>query len=242
MLVAFCDDMPDTVQYTINILKEQVEIYGLTTDIKIYEEPASMLVDIMDKDISYDMYFLDIEMPTVDGIDLAAKIRQVNPRAIILFLSCYTCYGDRVCRTHADAYMYKAGDADTKREDIGCAIRKYIRRTSTYTFPISRDEERTVFVSDIVYIESLKRQIIVHMKNNTSFHASDKYSLSYFEEQDEFKDFFRISRSILIGCHNIETIRDKIFMCTGEVFKPRQSVMSKLKSKLLYLLRDSAFE
>ena len=39
-----------------------------------------------------DMYILDIEMPDMNGLELAKKIREKDSRALFLFLTSYTKY------------------------------------------------------------------------------------------------------------------------------------------------------
>lgn len=241
MLIAFCDDEPFTVDKTIQVLKEQLKAFSLTAVIKIYNNSTQMISDIIDNGINYDMYFLDIEMPKINGIDLAREIRQINPHAIILFLSSYNHFGNKVCRMSANAYLYKFDSTDMHKIDIDRAIRKYLQLISTYDFPISRTEKRTVLINDIVYIESIKRQVIVHMIDRTSFNVSNKYSLSYFEEQDEFSGFFRISRSELINFRNIKVVKNYIKMCTGEVFYPKKEVIKQIHDRFFIIVKDNIF-
>lgn len=241
MLIAFCDDEPFTVDKTIQVLNERLKAFSLTAVIKIYNNSTQMISDIIDNEINYDMYFLDIEMPKINGIDLAKEIRQINPHAIILFLSSYNYFGNKVCRMSANAYMYKFDNTDMHKIDIDRAIRKYIQLISTYDFPISRTEKRTVLINDIVYIESIKRQVIVHMIDRTSFNVSNRYSLSYFEEQDEFRNFFRVSRSELINFRNIKNLEKQIKMCTGEVFHPKKEAIRQIYDNFFTILKNDTF-
>lgn len=241
MHIAFCDDEPLTIYETIQQLVDRLAVYGIAADIKTYTNPAALIADIVDNNISYDMYFLDIEMPEASGISIAQQIRRIHPRAIILFLSAYVDFGDKICRVHADAYLYKQGRTEDAVLDIDCAIRKYLQRISTYTFSISGSEEKTVFTEDIVYMETLKRRINVHMTDGTSFKINSRYTLAYFEGLDDFREFYRISRSSFINCRNIKTVRFCIQMITGKTFYPGRNVANQVHQRFLMSLREDDF-
>lgn len=82
--IAVCDDEQHFVTQIKNILVE----YGKTnqTDISVSEfHDGVMLLDRYD--CSYDIIFLDIKMPHIDGVKVAEKIRVRDPNVTIIFLT-----------------------------------------------------------------------------------------------------------------------------------------------------------
>lgn len=58
--------------------------------------------------------FLDIEMPGMNGIELAEKMRKISPKLVIIFITGYEQYTLDAFRVKADYYMLKPYD----RKDI----------------------------------------------------------------------------------------------------------------------------
>lgn len=82
--IAVCDDEQHFVTQIKNILVE----YGKKnqTDISVSEfHDGVMLLD--QYDCSYDIIFLDIKMPHIDGVKVAEKIRVRDPNVTIIFLT-----------------------------------------------------------------------------------------------------------------------------------------------------------
>ena len=87
----------------------EAEVFCFTNPIKGYEEI---------KDISIDIAFLDIEMPGLNGIQLAKKLKELNPTINIIFVTAYDNYGLEAMRLHASGYVSKPVNADKIKKEI----------------------------------------------------------------------------------------------------------------------------
>ena len=99
---AICvDDEPLAVDYTLSqcaLLPEIDEAKGFT-------EAQSALDWLCGH--SADIAILDINMPEIDGITLAAKIKQMCPETAILFLTAYKEYAFDAYAVHPTGYLLK---------------------------------------------------------------------------------------------------------------------------------------
>ena len=65
-----------------------------------------------------DVVFSDIELPGVDGITLAAKIKEAAPNAKIVFVTAFPSYALDAYRIHVDGFVVKPVEADRIREEL----------------------------------------------------------------------------------------------------------------------------
>ena len=62
---------------------------------------------VIESNVDYDIAFLDIEMPGLNGIQLAKKLKSINPKIKIIFVTAYNNYALDAYRVHASGYITK---------------------------------------------------------------------------------------------------------------------------------------
>lgn len=70
------------------------------------------------KEIQFDIAFLDIEMPKINGIMLAKSLKQANPRINIIFVTAYDNYALEAMKMHASGYVSKPVSEHKIKEEI----------------------------------------------------------------------------------------------------------------------------
>ena len=83
--------------------------YVYNNPVKAYEE---------NKDNKIDLAFLDIEMPGINGIQLAKKLKAINPQINIIFVTAYNTYALDAYKIHAFGYVTKPVNENKIRAEI----------------------------------------------------------------------------------------------------------------------------
>ncbi|MBQ7660933.1 MAG: response regulator [Clostridia bacterium] len=65
-----------------------------------------------------DIAFIDIEMPVISGIQLAKKLKEVNPKVNIIFVTAYEHYAKNAYELHASGYVTKPVNEEKVREEM----------------------------------------------------------------------------------------------------------------------------
>ena len=65
-----------------------------------------------------DLAFLDIEMPVINGIQLAKKLKEANPKLNIIFVTAYDHYAQNAYALHASGYLTKPVNEEKVREEV----------------------------------------------------------------------------------------------------------------------------
>ena len=219
MRIAICDDEE---RYRVE-LKTVLDKLLINVDYNIDTfEDGQILIDSFSKD-PYDLVFLDIEMPAVDGITLAKKIRSRSEKVFIVFLTGHVEYALEGYEVNALRYLTKPVDIDKLKEVIRFVQEK---QGASRQIIIREDgEELLIDINDVIYMESMNQNVrIVTSKGEHTI----RYNIGDFEEQLKNDGFFRIHRGYVI-------------MDTDVALPVSRSNLKTLKEALYAYVEGSAF-
>ncbi|MGC8821140.1 MAG: response regulator [Fervidobacterium sp.] len=74
------------------------------------------------KEKQYDLVTIDIEMPGMNGLELAGKLREIRKEAKLVLLTAYSHYKSDMASWAADAYVVKSSDLTELKEIISRLI------------------------------------------------------------------------------------------------------------------------
>jgi DNA-binding LytR/AlgR family response regulator len=83
--VAACDDEPELMDIYARYITECFAYHNIKTNVEKFSDPL-MLKRRM-AETSFDLLFLDIDMPRVDGITLARELRRTGNNVDIIYIS-----------------------------------------------------------------------------------------------------------------------------------------------------------
>ena len=87
----------------------EAEFFSYTNPVKAFEENENNNIDLA---------FLDIEMPKINGIELAKKLKKNNPKIKIIFATAYSEYALDAYKIHASGYITKPVNEERIKEEI----------------------------------------------------------------------------------------------------------------------------
>lgn len=110
----------------------------------------------------YDIIFLDIEMPLLDGMSTAERIRQMDPDVLLIFITNLAQYAIRGYGVNALDYVLKPVSYAAFAMKLQKARRILAGRETRYVLLTDEQESRKIPVSNIRYIEVANHQLIYH--------------------------------------------------------------------------------
>ena len=185
----------------------------------------------------YDLVFLDIEMPGIDGITLAKRLRADSENVIIVFLTSHIEYALEGYEVNALRYLTKPVDTTKLRE-----VLRYIddRKKKSSQIMIKEDgEEIIIDLNDILYMEAMDKnvRIVTSVKEYIT-----RYNIGDYEEELKNNGFFRIHRGYLISLSRVRKITNNAVILDNDVSLPvSRSNMRALKDALYAYVEGTAF-
>ena len=168
--VAICDDE----EKDLIILKDFIDNYYYHSGY-IFEKVSILSPsdpDFIENLSSYDLYFLDMEMPDISGLDIAQLIRdkKTSMEAKIVFVSNYPEYMHDSFSVHPFHYLQKPITRESIFDVLDAVIKEYFK-SSVYIELILEDlSVVSISVVDIMYINAInarKRLLAFHTANKT---------------------------------------------------------------------------
>lgn len=232
--IAVCDDEPAYVKQ----ISDKIKRFIPDSEIECFLSGEDLLVC----EALFDIYFLDIQMENMNGIEAAKKLREQDEESIIVFLTGAKEYVFDAFDVAALQYLIKPVDDEKLQETLVRAkreIRKKQNRKDRQIFIKTRHKNMALNVSDILYFENERRKIAVHtLKGEISF-----YGVMADMEREAGADFCRCHRGYLVNLfHVTEYDRETITLSNGErIYLSKDRYHDFVKQYMRYLRNGGVF-
>lgn len=213
--IAVCDDEPDTRQKLISWIPTIELPENCAIAFKEYAS-GSELAAAYGSGARFDLIFLDMIMPGLDGMDTARSVRELDGKVLIVFLTSSPDYAVQSYRVDAFDYLLK----DTDRERFEPVYRKA-------TSLIANREERMIQIRSGTTLHSIRCGSIEFIEiyaKKLSCHIIPEETIETYKPIRELEadieglpQFFKIHRSIIVNLSYIAQINPKfVLTATGE--------------------------
>ena len=184
---------------------------------------------------SFDIVFLDIEVPMVNGIEAARKIRMKDDEVILVFLTNLKQYALKGYEVNALDFLVKPISYiafSTLMDRAGKIIRS--RDHEAVVLKIGTDVYR-VDIKDIYYVEVLQHRIVYH----TSIGDIDFFGNLKEEEKKLPEDLFvRCNAGFLVNLSHVRKVEgDYVYLGKEKIKISRGKKTSFMNSLLMYMNR-----
>lgn len=189
------------------ICDDEVAItHSITQKIKLRYPHATITkfhsaFELLQHDDTFDILFLDIEMPEMSGLQLAEKLRahqQLNP---IIFVTAHEQYVFQAFDVQAFHYLLKPFDTKKIYDVLKLAQAHYATplKEEPYIVLKSGFDLRKIYFYEVYYIEVFGRKLTFHLEHET---ITINGRLKEYEQQLG-KSFFKVNRSYLVNLQYI---------------------------------------
>ena len=153
-------------QAAYDALVKQIDAYeksndGFTFNVTGFDDPLKFLEK---ESGAYDLIFLDIQMPTLNGMDTARAIRQKDDEVMIVFVTNMAQYALESYEVHAYDFILKPVEYDSFALKFSRCLNSLGHRLIKKEIVLNYGgNKRIVNVADITYVESSNHNVIVHL-------------------------------------------------------------------------------
>lgn len=173
----------------------------------------------------FDVIFLDIDMPGINGIETGEKLRIFNKTSIIIFVTNLAQYAIKGYAIHAYDYIVKPLNYEAfylKMKELTPLLNNLEKHTLVLS--ISSLKKVVITMENILYIESSSHDIYYHMEDKTVYRIYG--TLGKPEKNLPKKMFVRCNSCYLINLSQVSSIKGDDVIIGDERLK-----ISRLKKK-----------
>ncbi len=207
--IAICDDetvMCEKLKMTVSsILEKWKEEYRIVCH--------SSAADVLWGPLDFDLLFLDIKMPGIDGMKAAGGLRERGFFGELIFVTAFPEYMPDAFEVEAADYLGKPADRERLERTLKRVLKK-LRTDKEESFCIrTANWCRTIPFGEIYYCEVMNRKMFVHTKQG----VVDYYGKMREAEAQAFPYLIRGHRSYLVNPRFLrEYVGGEIRMENGE--------------------------
>lgn len=202
MRIALCDDRPDQLE---NLHSMILTWNGEYVSVSCYDNGDALLQ--AHRTTPFDIIFLDILMPLLNGMETARELRQSDKTVRLVFLTSSADFAVEAFTVKASNYLLKPVKPEklyTCLEELDQELRASARKICVK----GSHALHQIPVADIEYIESQNKRILFVLSGGETILSGEP--LYAYEEKLTLEDgFFKCSRSFIVNIHRIDTFTAK---------------------------------
>lgn len=199
--IAICDDDRENGEWLESVV---FKVFGSGVEITQYSSGEDYLVDI---DKMHELIFLDVEMPGIDGIETAVRIRKENRNAVLVFISGVRNPTSESFKVAPYRYLLKSfSDVELEKELKEIFVET--RRVFADDYLVCEKDGHNIRVNllDVLYISIVRGGCEIHTYDG---HMAEgglvRDKLANLMKKLECKDFAQAHNSYLVNLRNVDS-------------------------------------
>ena len=223
--IAICDDEKDFV--ATGLLNQYAAETGEEIKITAYYDGMELIEKY---DTTIDLIFLDIQMRLVNGLRAAERVRQMDEKVGIIFLTTLSQYGLEGYKYQATNYIIKPMKYVRLKAEMDQWIKKH-RKDDSPSMVIANDTGRyKIFLKSLRYVETFNRNLLLHTEQENIICYK---SMKEMEQELQDKGFIRCHTSYIVNLFYVKGVNKlEIELITGEIIPVSQPKRKLFMEKL----------
>ena len=152
--IAFCDDNQAELQRIRTLLRELNPFDG-NYEVTVFSSGEEL---IRSEKRPFDLLFLDVQMPELNGYETARRIRETDRNTTLIFLTGVAAPTVEVFQVSPFRYLMKQMDDATLVNELNASFEEVTRKTQVVTFRTGNDIVR-FNVTSVLYLTISGRSV-----------------------------------------------------------------------------------
>ncbi len=247
--IGICDDDPVFISFFSKSLRDYCEKKAIEVDIKMFSCPEEILVFVESKNRYFDIIFLDIDMPSINGHVLAERLRLLDTNFELVFVTSHRDRMQTSFRFLPRDFIFKS-ELESRLTEVMPMLISYIQkfRKETYMLfqvsanhPFRKESSRFFYIrapiKDIRFVEIVAGTMFIDISCES--YILKGYSFSELSESLIAKGFILIYRATVVNPEHIQIVEQKdILLLNGDRLRLSRYMRKDVENQFSKFVRD----
>lgn len=208
--IAVVEDQEETRDRMQQFIRQYAAEQGIEAEVTAFSDGAQLVQEYRG---GYDIVFLDVEMPELDGFSTAERIRAVDQETVLVFVTNMAQYAIRGYAVDAMDYVLKPVTYEQLCIRLSRAIQRVQRRRGgQIVLQLAGGGMQVLNTGEIYYLETRSRMLYYHTAKGE---FAVRASLANAEKQLAEYHFARCNQCYLVNLEFVKAV-DGDFVQVGE--------------------------
>ncbi len=230
--IGICDDESIHRNKIKQILVDNLSTHN--TDYKIYEyDSGESLLSKYTNNL--DILIMDIQMNSINGMDTARKIREIDDNVEIIFMTSFSEFMQDGYEVKAYRYLLKPINEKKIMKHVTTCIKDIILKRNNYLTINTKNYIDRIKIDSILYIETSRPNVLIYTNDNM---YTTKMNISKIEKILIEYGFFRCHTSYIVNLKKIESMDGKNVVLNQKHIPVSKYRVKDLKLAITNILGD----
>lgn len=219
--IAVVEDSPKAMEQMKQFLERYRQEHSLDFQASFYPDSVAFLEQYRPQ---YDIIFLDVVMPGIDGMETARRIRAQDADVILVFVTRMAQLALKGYEVQAMDFLVKPLNYDAFELRMGLLLERLPRQRPKSLLISTRDGKWRIVIDRLIYVEVIKHKLFYHTEDGT-FETGG--TMKEAEEQLEGCAFSRCDNSLLVNLRFVTWVGQNELTAGGcrlKISRPRRKL------------------
>lgn len=233
--LAICDDESVVLSVVSGAIASTFKKKGIQVEVMTFRRVKDLEERM--KEVEFQLLFLDIDMPEMDGITFAKRVRASNSRTDIIFVSSREDKVFDALRTNPGGFIRKGRFLEDAPEVIETWLKNRPKEEAPKLVVQGARETVSYALDTILYIEGEGKIQNLHIVNQKD-PVQLRRSMQELEEVLDPQGFLRIHKGYLVNYKYIRRLEDtEAVLTNGERIPLSRRRVQEIRNRYLELMR-----
>lgn len=229
--IAIIDDEIKDLELTTSIVRGYFSEMDYSYQITQFTNPSKLVFGE-----NYNVLFLDIEMPNIDGIDLAKKISDTYENSKIIFVTNHDYMVYDATKVAPFGFVRKS-KIMVEMQEVLERVCKQVEKEQRNLVIYDHSGIIKIKLEDIIWIEVIKNNVLFHTVSEViEIRSTLKHVLSLLPKSP----FIKINKSYVVNIEHVDRIlNDEIILSDGNYLLMNSKLKKQIKEVIIsYIERN----
>lgn len=225
--IAICDDEKDFVTYLTDLLNQYAIETGGEIKVSAFYDGMELIESY---DTTIDLIFLDIQMKLINGLRTAERIRQIDEKVGIIFLTTLTQCALEGYKYQAANYIIKPIRYVHLKAEMDQWCKRNPKNDSPAIVVVNDSGKYKIFLHTLRYVETFNRNLLLHTDQENIICYK---SMKEMEQELVAHGFVRCHTSYIVNLFFVKGVNKlELTLITGEILPISQPKRKQFMEQL----------